>query len=125
VLEAYWDGAQWLDDAGQLIDSSRLSTWELDDRYHMRRITGLASFRYRFNINIGDITSWPTYDSTTDSATFTLRTIPSYGAGAATPWLASLPPAPIATNDTYTLEDPAQQLVISDPSLEVIRQRSI
>ena len=122
LVVGYWDGTVWRDTNGLTIDKEMITSWELDTGYTIRRIKGLASYNYRFNINVGQIESWPTYNSTSKTATFTVNTIPSYGAASTVTWLNPKPPlpAPLAANDQYKLAGNLKQLDISDPELGLL-----
>ena len=106
---AYWDGEKWLNTGGGIVTTSTIGVWESSPQYSIGRIQGMAAFSMRFNITVGDITTWPTYDGV-DSASFTISAIPTVGAGTASPtWLRSVPPAklpaPSANADVYTTFD--------------------
>lgn len=114
TLVAYWNGTatapQWLDASLTPVSQTQLDSWAVSNLHSVKRIEGLASFQYRFNVNVGTIANWSTFNATTRKGSFTLRIIPSSGAGTATTWLDSAPiteppAAPVANNDTYSLPD--------------------
>lgn len=63
------------------LDPALLAQWTLDPRYRVQKIQDLIKMNLNYLVTVGDISTWPSYDDTTNPeapvATFTLRINPT------------------------------------------------
>lgn len=116
----FWDGTSWLNDTSAVIDTATLVGWANDARYEIGFIKGLAEFQFRYNVNVGDITNWPTYDATAKTATFTVSILPVSALAANTNWRSPTPP-PIAVDEGYSLIDSSKAFSINNANEGVLK----
>lgn len=117
-LTGYWDGFNWRDSTNAIVPQSTVFSWEENSLYYIEPITDLARMVTHFHVNVGDISTWPTYDAQTETATFTLFARVQPTTDASTPWadnpFPAIIPAPVATNDTYSLSNSALPLEVTN-----------